>query len=401
MRMIKRLLLNPGITVFAIILSWLVMLWINRIMTVQSLGEDSLVEWFQVALLAITVLYGVRIARLTPDRFVRMAFVLFSAAAAFVMLEEISWGQRLLNLDTPGSLESWNQQRELSLHNHVRLDNLINWLPVTLLGFLGLGASVGTTSRDPDATGMKFLLPPPSFRLSFALLLFTGLVELWRGAGSRNSNAVVHFLFDNDSHEVRELAVVVVILAYAYNRYRYLRRVRGHQVLTSKMGGGGEDVTESRWLPCVTIPACVFGLWFTGVLLLVAKNALVLRSEPVHWSQSYAVYFESTGRFRPDVVYFVSLGCDESDQAGRFYLHSYPSNTDDLEHGFVERGFHNRDFVFADYGWRVFDTCWVRVEAPQYPLVSVHFGQYIPEPSGRLRNLWHGEHPVLAEPEPN
>jgi hypothetical protein len=44
-------------------------------------------------------------------------FLLFSLAFLFAAGEEISWGQRILNFETPEAIERVNAQKEFSLHN--------------------------------------------------------------------------------------------------------------------------------------------------------------------------------------------------------------------------------------------------------------------------------------------
>jgi hypothetical protein len=80
--------------------------------------EDGILENFQVICLGLAALVSLwvalRLGRRTPEFY--MHWVL--AAGFFVMCgEEISWGQRLLGLETPVFLAEVNVQNEINFHN--------------------------------------------------------------------------------------------------------------------------------------------------------------------------------------------------------------------------------------------------------------------------------------------
>ena len=54
-----------------------------------------------------------------PD-FRKPGHVMFALAAFFMAMEEVSWGQRIFQLETPGFFATHNYQKELSLHNFAR-----------------------------------------------------------------------------------------------------------------------------------------------------------------------------------------------------------------------------------------------------------------------------------------
>lgn len=84
------------------------------------LDEDRIVEWGQVALFLASGVAGAWLAR---DRFRRghvvqgVIWSLFVLAMIVIAGEEISWGQRLLGLETPEVLEEVNRQGEITFHN--------------------------------------------------------------------------------------------------------------------------------------------------------------------------------------------------------------------------------------------------------------------------------------------
>ena len=93
------------------------------------LDEDGLVEWGQVLLFFVSGIVGAWIA---TDRFRRgyrgqgFLWLGFVLAMLVIVGEEISWGQRLLGLETPEILEDINRQSEINLHNIGRTLTLFN-----------------------------------------------------------------------------------------------------------------------------------------------------------------------------------------------------------------------------------------------------------------------------------
>jgi hypothetical protein len=93
------------------------------------LNEDGLVEWGQVLLWAASGIVGVWIAaeRLrNGHRGQAVVWIAFALAMVVIVGEEISWGQRLLGLETPEVLEEINRQEELNLHNIGRTLTVFN-----------------------------------------------------------------------------------------------------------------------------------------------------------------------------------------------------------------------------------------------------------------------------------
>ena len=93
--------------------------------------EDGVIEWLTVAALVASAVLMLR--RAWVLRRVRTPLFLFvTVMAAMVFLfgagEEISWGQRIFSVETPGWLESRNKQSEMNLHNLVIGGHSINKL---------------------------------------------------------------------------------------------------------------------------------------------------------------------------------------------------------------------------------------------------------------------------------
>ena len=86
--------------------------------------EDGPVEWIGFAsLLAAPVLAFVAAWCLRPAHQPAVAAAVLGAVLLFAAGEEISWGQRIFEVDTPEMLVDSNEQDELNLHNLVGLQH--------------------------------------------------------------------------------------------------------------------------------------------------------------------------------------------------------------------------------------------------------------------------------------
>lgn len=99
---------------------------------VTFIAEDSWAEQASFVAWAMAACF-LGFAWIREPRLRRPAIALLGLGAAFVALEEISWGQRILDLPTPELLAERNLQGELNLHN---------LLPVESLQYLAAGAGV-------------------------------------------------------------------------------------------------------------------------------------------------------------------------------------------------------------------------------------------------------------------
>jgi tetratricopeptide (TPR) repeat protein len=77
--------------------------------------EDLVGEWTQVFFFVATMLLSGRIS-LSKSRF-RLFFAVLALACFYVAGEEISWGQRIFDIQTPEFLKKHNLQNETNLHN--------------------------------------------------------------------------------------------------------------------------------------------------------------------------------------------------------------------------------------------------------------------------------------------
>ncbi|WP_269159540.1 hypothetical protein [Modestobacter sp. VKM Ac-2984] len=138
--------------------------------------EDRVLEWLQFFLFAAAAGYGLLAARRyrSSDKLASALFLTYGLALVFVAGEEISWGQRVLHITTPASLESANRQNELNLHNiasGVPVEQAFIWAQL-VIGLLGasLCASSWLTRRHPRGRFTHLALPTPELFSTFAVL---------------------------------------------------------------------------------------------------------------------------------------------------------------------------------------------------------------------------------------
>lgn len=82
--------------------------------------EDSIVEWATAGFYGLAALFCAGIAvryHRGRDRLRFIPYALLAAALGVTTMEEISWGQRLIGLQTPEALARINYQGEMNFHN--------------------------------------------------------------------------------------------------------------------------------------------------------------------------------------------------------------------------------------------------------------------------------------------
>ena len=148
-------------------------------------AEDGLSEWGTVGMYLVGLPLAAFISlRLWRSGHRRMA--LFYCAIAVVLLtavlEEISWGQRVFDWETPEALAEVNFQDETTVHNIPIFDRAVNgaFALASLLGLVGIAARIALHRRGVVTT-LDLLLPPVLLAAPFFMILaLTGIGEPFR-----------------------------------------------------------------------------------------------------------------------------------------------------------------------------------------------------------------------------
>lgn len=175
----------------------------------RLLGEDSIVEWMQFLCFAvIAVLLGFvavdRATRLPRLSLEVIGIAGLSALVALAALEEISWFQRVLGVETPDFLRQHNRQGETNLHNLALGDgSLHKTVLVKLIFIVGImhnlvlpliARSRPAIRRQVESIGLY--LPPMSAALAYLLLVLLGhiLIDHPRKGELSEMFGAVHYL---------------------------------------------------------------------------------------------------------------------------------------------------------------------------------------------------------------
>ena len=189
--------------------------------------EDHVLEWAQFAVIlaaSIAFLGAARAASRAGRRGLAFPFVLVAVASFVVAGEEISWGQRILGLQTPEVLENINHQGETNIHNITivqRLFNIAELLAGAYGFFVPLLWLVSGVREQLGRIVDRLLIPPLAFGslffLPFAYRAFRAL--LLPEAGNRIT----------EYGEWPELTLYVGVLLMGVVIWRALRRGRAER----------------------------------------------------------------------------------------------------------------------------------------------------------------------------
>ena len=163
------------------------LLFLDRGTLDSLITEDGVVEW--VGTLGFLAASGCFLAAFLLTRraenrarytlvkrlsLLALALLLFAFAG-----EEISWGQRLLGLETPESLQTANVQNETNLHNLDLLQNTLSVDRLFQLFWIGLGVLVPVLAALWPRARRLLDRTLPIFPLSVALLfVFSQALEV-------------------------------------------------------------------------------------------------------------------------------------------------------------------------------------------------------------------------------
>ena len=126
--------------------------------------EDGIFEWLQVlsfASAAVACGFLTRYHHVAGRPLAMAANALVCAGLVFVIGEELSWGQRLLEYQTPEALAEINHKQEFSVHNISSLAGLfvLTKILVGLYGVLGAAWLLHLRKTGRDVAWRPFLLP--------------------------------------------------------------------------------------------------------------------------------------------------------------------------------------------------------------------------------------------------
>ena len=179
--------------------------------------EDGPVEWAQVVALAFAVAVSAMLARALWQRDLRIfaaLYIVVTLGSLFVLLEEISWGQRIIGLVTPQELGEINAQGETNIHNILPIQHALGLGELLASSYAVLSALAVLVLRP--RMPRLFLIVPPAFVAS--AFIVPAAYRLARYTLVEEAGRTV-----NRMAEVAELCLYVGILSFLVLAYHRLR----------------------------------------------------------------------------------------------------------------------------------------------------------------------------------
>ncbi|MGV7222958.1 MAG: hypothetical protein ACQ9MH_15690 [Nitrospinales bacterium] len=145
-------------------------------------------------------------------------FLLFSMALFLLFMEEISWGQRIFDVETPRIFKQINAQKEINLHNFTPIYNYVNGVAYMCFEFYMVGVPLLILIyHNFHKYLVRYRVPVPSPATAFLTFInyvlyryfFKGLL-LYHGSLGRGE---INF------GEIMETGIEIIFLYFSYECY--------------------------------------------------------------------------------------------------------------------------------------------------------------------------------------
>lgn len=150
--------------------------FINEDFYRSIIKEDSVVEWLTFAFLIAAGLVSSMVALKiwNKHKYLHWFFILFSAFNVLAGLEEISWGQRVFEIETSGVFQKYSDQNEVNLHNTFQGIFKIKTKHIALIVLFIYGVILPGIMQKKKIKFEKmplrqFIVPPMFLRRGFAI----------------------------------------------------------------------------------------------------------------------------------------------------------------------------------------------------------------------------------------
>lgn len=156
-------------------------------------GDDGPIEWLQVVVLGVAVIFSLASAWRVRRRlrcWQAWAWVGLALMCFLLLAEEISWGERLMPAISNSTLKQINVQGETNLHNLQGINSLLHLSYILFgigLGYVGWRFFPGIDCLPPRSLSLYFL-PLALFAAYLDLSWFANLERI------RNDQEVFEFL---------------------------------------------------------------------------------------------------------------------------------------------------------------------------------------------------------------
>ena len=203
---------------FAISIITIAAALVSRPMFNLITGEDRLGENLQVLGWVVALVFAVRIAakRDFPVS-TRVLFGILSFGIFFIIGEEISWGQRIFDFQTPAELIEQNRQGESNLHNIYGVQDVFSWA-MFAIGAYGTGASfyaMKKYGRYDSWSPLTRTLAPHPILIPYFLLMF-----VWRFYRNLFEPPESLYFGISEFGETTELVLSTAFALFGWRRFR-------------------------------------------------------------------------------------------------------------------------------------------------------------------------------------
>lgn len=145
------------------------------------ISEDHLIEWLTFTCLILTGFYSASLAHKIKIQYnyYHWFFICFSAFCMLAGFEEISWGQRVFQVESNEFFKTYSDQKEINLHNTFQGTVGIKTKHIALIVMFLYGV-IFSWRQDKEKTlfwlkTKNFIIPPtfliPGFLMATALML--------------------------------------------------------------------------------------------------------------------------------------------------------------------------------------------------------------------------------------
>ena len=254
--------------------------------------EDLYGEWGQTYLFLLAGLFSGWLA--TKPLPYRWFFMLLGIACLYTVLEEISWGQRLLGFESPYLFDQYNLQQETNIHNfltgpfHTTTKNLIEALMVFFLVAYGVFYPVLVRKQWPIAVWFekKGIAPPPAYLWPFFLVA---------------APLEVGFFHFNEA-EVAELLIGSAVLIFAMH-YWFAAR---HQpdAYPQVLWDAKASRSFTKYLLLAFVGVVLGSLTTTQLLLNKPEARARIENRVLNGAEKFAQRFEKRGQWQKAAEFY-------------------------------------------------------------------------------------------------
>ena len=380
--------------------------------------EDSYVENLTAILLFLTGLLLVNVATMERRIFQRCVYILGCVAFMFAAGEEISWGQRIFDFETPDILMEMNRQNEFNIHNIKSVANIIDEIYIyvtfvfcmiicaaffcnknTFLGIslpsipLMLSLLVMLSHKSPHNENLYlFYIYPTQIGLLLTFIMYTLFSKKTTLAVYATATMIlvlaIPYVYHHDSFYLFSGEVREFLFGFCYFIYS-LELLQAQRYGRSKVMVVQDPPSRLSRDYLVYMATIVFTI--SGSIYLVSWK--ITRSEIILQHQQETLRFLNDADpvirstfdvyLKEESLIYVRDGCDSQDTNIRFFLHIVPISQSDLPHSRKQHGFDNLDFNFKMDGFFDGQRCIVVRYLPGYEIAKITTGQFI-------RNLRNG-----------